>query len=489
MPPETEGDPRQRRLGRHAHRARRGRARPRRRPRPGHGLRLRAHPRRGRQGVADARLQPGEPARAAGRPRATGCRPSRGRRRGRTSTARPACTPFVRHRHRRHDEHRQRRPAQRPRRPRRTARACGSTSTAPTARRPGSRRQPDLLDRHRARRLASCSTRTSGSSSPTRSAPCSSATRACSSARSRSTAPTCATPEHGIVQFRERGPQLTRGARALKLWLSLSVFGLDAFKAAIAARHRARRARRADARASATAGRSSRPPRSAIVCFRRAGADDERPTRMVRAAVADGFAAPEHHVLDGRTVARLCTINPRTTEPGHRAHDRAPRAPRALRHLNTRHVAPGLSDLRRSAGGCRGSIGSKGVGARRERTQSLRCRDGGAGNASLQRRWPARRRLTVDDDGKDCPAAHVQDDPERDLRRRSRATRSRSAPATYVEGGGGVGSNGLIIIRDVTIKGAGADLVTIKPRKVRASTQPDRRERRRRASATRSARS
>ena len=38
----------------------------------------------------------------------------------------------------------------------------------------------------------------------------------------------------GVVEFRERGPQLTRSSRALKLWLSLQVFGLDAFKAAIA---------------------------------------------------------------------------------------------------------------------------------------------------------------------------------------------------------------------------------------------------------------
>ncbi len=36
------------------------------------------------------------------------------------------------------------------------------------------------------------------------------------------------------VQFRDRSPQLTRGSRALKLWLSLRVFGLDAFRAAIA---------------------------------------------------------------------------------------------------------------------------------------------------------------------------------------------------------------------------------------------------------------
>ncbi len=38
----------------------------------------------------------------------------------------------------------------------------------------------------------------------------------------------------GVVEFRDRGPQLSRGARALKLWLSLNVFGLDAFRAAIA---------------------------------------------------------------------------------------------------------------------------------------------------------------------------------------------------------------------------------------------------------------
>ena len=35
---------------------------------------------------------------------------------------------------------------------------------------------------------------------------------------------------------------------------------------------------------------------------------------MVAAAVADGFAAPSTTIIDGRTVARLCTINPRTTD-------------------------------------------------------------------------------------------------------------------------------------------------------------------------------
>ena len=38
----------------------------------------------------------------------------------------------------------------------------------------------------------------------------------------------------GEVNFRDRGIQLTRGTRALKLWLSLQVFGLDVFRSAVA---------------------------------------------------------------------------------------------------------------------------------------------------------------------------------------------------------------------------------------------------------------
>ena len=47
-------------------------------------------------------------------------------------------------------------------------------------------------------------------------------------------ASTCATSAPASeVAFRDRGPQLSRGSRAMKLWLSLQVFGLDAFRAAI----------------------------------------------------------------------------------------------------------------------------------------------------------------------------------------------------------------------------------------------------------------
>jgi aromatic-L-amino-acid decarboxylase len=117
----------------------------------------------------------------------------------------------------------------------------------------------------------------------------------------------------GMVEFRERGPQLTRGARALKLWLSLRVFGLDAFKAAIAtgielAEHAERVLRERDGWEVVA------PASLAIVCFRRTGAGDEQTDAMVRATVADGYAAPSTTILDGRSVARLCTLNPRTTK-------------------------------------------------------------------------------------------------------------------------------------------------------------------------------
>jgi hypothetical protein len=77
--------------------------------------------------------------------------------------------------------------------------------------------------------------------------------------------------------------------------------------------------------------------------------------------------------------------------------------------------------------------------------------------------------LTVDDDFKDCPAATFNTIQNAIFAAEPGDTIA-VCPGDYVEGSGAVGTNGLIIVRDVTIKGAGADLVTIRPRKVRAST-------------------
>jgi aromatic-L-amino-acid/L-tryptophan decarboxylase len=120
------------------------------------------------------------------------------------------------------------------------------------------------------------------------------------------------------VDLRNRSLQLSRGSRALKLWLSLQVFGLDAFREAIG--HGIALAEHAE---SVLRGRSGweivSPAQLAIVCFRRVveGAGPEELDRvndeLVRAALADGYAAPSSTVLGGRTAIRMCTINPRTT--------------------------------------------------------------------------------------------------------------------------------------------------------------------------------
>jgi hypothetical protein len=44
----------------------------------------------------------------------------------------------------------------------------------------------------------------------------------------------------GDITFYEYGPQLTRSFRALKLWMFLKTFGIDAVAARITGRHRSR---------------------------------------------------------------------------------------------------------------------------------------------------------------------------------------------------------------------------------------------------------
>jgi glutamate/tyrosine decarboxylase-like PLP-dependent enzyme len=115
----------------------------------------------------------------------------------------------------------------------------------------------------------------------------------------------------GEVNFRDRSLQLTRGARALKLWLSIRVFGLAAFREAIG--HGIALAEHAEAVLRARPGwEVVTPAQLAIVCFRRSG-DDALQSRIVAAMVRDGFAAPSTTEVGGRVVLRLCTINPRTT--------------------------------------------------------------------------------------------------------------------------------------------------------------------------------
>jgi glutamate/tyrosine decarboxylase-like PLP-dependent enzyme len=130
--------------------------------------------------------------------------------------------------------------------------------------------------------------------------------------------------EEEEVNYYDYGVQLTRGFRALKLWLSIKTFGAAAFREAI---HRgfdlAEFAE--DVLRRSGCWRIVTPATMGIVTFRYVAKGcseaetDEIHRRMVRMMTEDGFAFANSTTLRGQIVMRLCTINPRTTEEDVRA--------------------------------------------------------------------------------------------------------------------------------------------------------------------------
>jgi glutamate/tyrosine decarboxylase-like PLP-dependent enzyme len=121
------------------------------------------------------------------------------------------------------------------------------------------------------------------------------------------------------INFSDYGIQLTRGFRALKLWMSLQVFGRSGFEEALdrgfdlAELVEAVVEEMSDWEVVTSA-------QMGVVTFRYSPQAAE-PARwdwlnreLVRAMVADGYAMISSTTLRGKTVLRMCTINPRTTE-------------------------------------------------------------------------------------------------------------------------------------------------------------------------------
>jgi aromatic-L-amino-acid/L-tryptophan decarboxylase len=109
-----------------------------------------------------------------------------------------------------------------------------------------------------------------------------------------------------------RSLELTRRSRALKLWLTMRAYGLPALASAvergIALAEYAQRVVEADPRLEVVT-----PAQLGIVTFAGIAAGDDDHRRAVAALNAGGYAAASTTVLAGRTVLRLCIINPRTT--------------------------------------------------------------------------------------------------------------------------------------------------------------------------------
>ena len=121
------------------------------------------------------------------------------------------------------------------------------------------------------------------------------------------------------VNFCDYGVQLTRGFRALKLWMSIQVFGMAAFRAAVDRGFDLAEQAEALLRESPV-WEVTTPAAMGIVSFRYRApglseeALDEVQQGIVDGLRADGFAILTSTRLRGRTALRLCTINPRTTD-------------------------------------------------------------------------------------------------------------------------------------------------------------------------------
>ena len=120
------------------------------------------------------------------------------------------------------------------------------------------------------------------------------------------------------INFMYQGIQLTRQFRALKLWLSFKVFGLDAISRAIAQGFENARMAEALLR-DAACWEIITPAQMAIVTFRYrpANGDDALANRVTHDLVGrlldDGYAFASGTHLREKTVMRLCANNPRTT--------------------------------------------------------------------------------------------------------------------------------------------------------------------------------
>jgi glutamate/tyrosine decarboxylase-like PLP-dependent enzyme len=108
------------------------------------------------------------------------------------------------------------------------------------------------------------------------------------------------------------GPDLSRGFRALKTWLTFQVYGADAIGRSISAtcamaRHLAQRV------AAEPELELAAPVTLNIVCFRYVCADAERVNREIVLALYDeGRVAPSATTLDGRYAVRAAIVNHRT---------------------------------------------------------------------------------------------------------------------------------------------------------------------------------
>lgn len=123
------------------------------------------------------------------------------------------------------------------------------------------------------------------------------------------------TNRQGEVNMADRGLQQTRAFRALKVWMSVKAYGLEAFRESID--HSLDLAKHVECRIEAS-GRFEllSPAQLSIVCFRRVAETDEEADRINRRLVEGLLASGEGFLsstrVNGHHALRMCLVNPGT---------------------------------------------------------------------------------------------------------------------------------------------------------------------------------
>jgi aromatic-L-amino-acid decarboxylase len=116
------------------------------------------------------------------------------------------------------------------------------------------------------------------------------------------------------VNFRSRSLELTRRSRALKMWLSLRVYGAARMRQAIEQGMALAEKAEALLRQYPDVWEIVSPAQLGIVCFAARGAGDKEHAARAAELAKSGYAAVGTTLLRGRTVFRMCMINPLTKE-------------------------------------------------------------------------------------------------------------------------------------------------------------------------------
>jgi glutamate/tyrosine decarboxylase-like PLP-dependent enzyme len=118
-------------------------------------------------------------------------------------------------------------------------------------------------------------------------------------------------PAAGGLYFSDRNFELSRGFKALKAWMSLKAYGVNALTAVI--EQNVEQAQYlADLVAGSKALELAADVPLNIVCFRYRGASDEQNKEILMRLQESGLAVPSSTVLDGRFAIRVAISNHRS---------------------------------------------------------------------------------------------------------------------------------------------------------------------------------